>query len=162
MRQITVQLEDHEMVRLEAVARARHIEPAEVLKSEALKIATGSVVKVVKGRYSSGIGAQRKMQADFSVTEAELKQFLKLSLRGGAAFRLQGKLAKMNAMITYGGAARMQRQTEIMQATEDTAKEERRKRRLAILMRSNGIFAGDPGKPKDGLVYQKELRAEWQ
>lgn len=148
------------MVRLEALARARRVDPAEVLKSEALKIATSSVVVI--GRYSSGIGAQRKTQADFAVTEAELKQFLKLNVRGGAAFRLQSKLAKMNAMITYGGAARMQRQTEIVQAAEDTAKEERRKQRLAILMRSNGIFAGDPGKPKDGVAYQNELRAEWQ
>ena len=92
------------MVRLEAVARARHVEPAEVLKSEALKIATGSVVKVVIGRYSGGIGGQRRTQADFSVTEAELRQFLKLNLRGGAAFRLQSKLAKMNTMTTYGGS----------------------------------------------------------
>ena len=46
--------------------------------------------------------------------------------------------------------------------TDKAAKEQRRLARLAILMRSNGIFAGDPNKPKDGLAYQKELRAEWQ
>ena len=45
---------------------------------------------------------------------------------------------------------------------DKAAKEQRRLARLAILMRSNGIFAGDPNKPKDGLAYQKELRAEWQ
>jgi len=45
---------------------------------------------------------------------------------------------------------------------DKAAKEQRRLARLAILMRSNGIFAGDPNKPKDGLAYQKELRTEWQ
>lgn len=47
-------------------------------------------------------------------------------------------------------------------STDDLAREDRRQARLAILMRSNGIWAGEPNKPKDGLVYQKELRAEWQ
>ena len=43
--------------------------------------------------------------------------------------------------------------------SQDEAKEQRRQARLAILMRSHGIFDGDKDKPKDGLVYQKELRA---
>src|SRR5471032_1693286 len=47
-------------------------------------------------------------------------------------------------------------------STDKAAKELRRQARLTILMRSNGIFAGDQNKPRDGLVYQKELRAEWQ
>ncbi|MNR49533.1 hypothetical protein D3C85_1689240 [compost metagenome] len=46
--------------------------------------------------------------------------------------------------------------------SQDEAKAQRRQARLTILMRSNGIFSGDKDKPKDGLVYQKALRAEWQ
>lgn len=46
-------------------------------------------------------------------------------------------------------------------AEASTTAEQRRQARLAVLMRSHGIFAGEPGKPKDGLIYQNELRAEW-
>lgn len=38
---------------------------------------------------------------------------------------------------------------------------ERRAKRFALLQGSSGIWAGEPGKPRDGLVYQQELRAEW-
>ncbi len=43
----------------------------------------------------------------------------------------------------------------------EAAKRSRRKLRLAALMESSGIWAGEPGKPRDGMVYQQELRAEW-
>ncbi|KQQ39957.1 hypothetical protein ASF61_03855 [Duganella sp. Leaf126] len=39
--------------------------------------------------------------------------------------------------------------------------EERRARRFAILQNSSGIWSGEPGMPRDGLVYQQALRAEW-
>jgi hypothetical protein len=42
------------------------------------------------------------------------------------------------------------------------AQEQRRQARLAILMRSHGIFTGDKDRFRDGLVYQNELRAEWK
>jgi hypothetical protein len=38
----------------------------------------------------------------------------------------------------------------------------RRAARLAILERSCGIWQGEPGKPKDGVYYQEEMRSEWQ
>jgi hypothetical protein len=47
-------------------------------------------------------------------------------------------------------------------SAEEQAKEDRRQTRLAILMRSSGLWAGEPNKPKDGLAYQEELRAEWR
>lgn len=47
-------------------------------------------------------------------------------------------------------------------SAEEQAKEDRRQTRLAILMRSSGLWAGEPNKLKDGLVYQEELRAEWR
>ena len=97
MRQVIVELDDKEMAKLEAIARERRIEPADVLKAAAL----------------------------------------------------QG--------LTITGAA-----TTASPVSQDEAKEQRRQARLAILMRSHGIFDGDKDKPKDGLVYQKKLRAEWQ
>jgi hypothetical protein len=45
-------------------------------------------------------------------------------------------------------------------SAEELAKEDRRQARLVILMRSSGIWSGEPNKPRDGLAYQEELRAE--
>jgi hypothetical protein len=39
--------------------------------------------------------------------------------------------------------------------------EQRRARRLAILQGGSPLWKGEEGKPKDGLLYEKELRAEW-
>jgi hypothetical protein len=39
--------------------------------------------------------------------------------------------------------------------------EQRCAARLAVLQGSFGIWKGEPGKPKDGLFYEQELRAEW-
>ncbi|MES2074084.1 MAG: hypothetical protein V4462_00560 [Pseudomonadota bacterium] len=47
-------------------------------------------------------------------------------------------------------------------SAEELAQEDRRQSRLAILMRSSGIWGGEPNKPKDGLAYQAALRAEWR
>jgi hypothetical protein len=99
MRQVIVELDYKEMAQLEAVARARNIDPADVLKVEALRV------------FAS------------------------------------------DAAIAHLAPAT---------STDDKAAEQRRQARLAILMRSNGIFSGESNKPKDGLVYQQELRAEWQ
>jgi hypothetical protein len=93
MRSVIVELDDHEMAQVEAVALARRVAPADLLKSEALR---------------------------------------------GLATQVERKFAT------------------------DEASEQRRQARFAILMRSHGIFAGDEDKPKDGLVYQNELRAEWR
>lgn len=49
----------------------------------------------------------------------------------------------------------------IQTATGETL-EERRAKRFAILQGDGPLWIGEPGKPKDGLVYEQELRAEWQ
>ena len=64
------------------------------------------------------------------------------------------KAAAMHVLMTSGRLAMDKADTE-------EAKAQRREARLAIMMRSSGIFEGDRDKPKDGLIYQKELRAEW-
>lgn len=91
MRKIIVELDDWEMAQVDALARARQVAVADVLKTEALKASQ-----------------------------------------------------------------------DVAPLSSDEAQEQRRQARLAILMRSHGIFAGDQDKPKDGLAYQRELRAEWQ
>jgi membrane-associated protease RseP (regulator of RpoE activity) len=111
MRQVIVELDDKEMATLEAVARARRVAPAEVLKVEAIR-------------------GLRQVVTDI-----------------------------MADNVAIEGLVHMISTNDV---TPDEAKEQRRQARLAVLMRSNGIFAGDKDKPKDGLVYQKELRAEWQ
>jgi hypothetical protein len=45
---------------------------------------------------------------------------------------------------------------------DEHGRELRRKARLAILMRSNGILVVGDSNPKDGLVYESALRSEWQ
>lgn len=44
---------------------------------------------------------------------------------------------------------------------EQAAKQARRSARRAALMKSSGIWAGQPNKARDGMIYQRELRAEW-
>lgn len=106
MRRVIVKLDDKEMAGIEAVARARQVDPATLLKIEALKLADS--IKPAASAAPADLPIDSNVSAD------------------------------------------------------KAAKEQRRLERLALLMRSNGIFAGDPDKPKDGLAYQKELRAEWQ
>lgn len=100
MRQLTVELKEEEMERLEAVARARHTDPVGFIRAEVLKALTPG------GTPPVGI---------VTIPPSDAK-----------------------------------------------TREDRRQARLAVLMRSNGIWAGDPNKPKDGLAYQEELRAEWR
>lgn len=47
-------------------------------------------------------------------------------------------------------------------ASTDAALVARRAARRAALKGSQGIWEGEPGKPKDGVKYQEEMRAEWQ
>jgi hypothetical protein len=37
-----------------------------------------------------------------------------------------------------------------------------RAKRLAAIMSVHGIWKDDPTKPKDGVDYQREMRAEWR
>lgn len=90
MHKVVVELDEQEMAHVEALARERQVQPADVLKSAVLKI------------------VQAHPQSD-----------------------------------------------------TDDARAQRRQARFAILMRSHGMLAGGKIKPIDGLVYQNELRAEW-
>ena len=49
----------------------------------------------------------------------------------------------------------------IAAADEQAAKQARRGARHAALLKSSGIWAGEPNKARDGMIYQRELRAEW-
>ena len=52
MRQVIVELDDKEMAKLEAIARERRVEPAEVLKAAVIKgLMTNGRPVLVKGRY---------------------------------------------------------------------------------------------------------------
>jgi|GEM_PF-4955292 len=106
MRRVTVKLDDKEMAQIETVARARQVDPAALLKAEALKIARS----IQPAAEAAAVGPQIIPRDPI----------------------------------------------------EDATTEQRRQARLAVLMRSNGIFAGEPNTPKDGLIYQRALRAEWQ
>ncbi|NRR33172.1 hypothetical protein HSX11_23655 [Oxalobacteraceae bacterium] len=106
MRQLTLELDDQDMARLEAEARVRRIDPILLAKAELLKmLETFNAVDAIHAAVTEAIGVVRDDSPE--------------------------------------------------------AKEDRRRARLAALMPSNGIWAGEPNKPKDGVVYQEEMRAEW-
>ena len=104
MRQVIVELDDKEMAKLEAIARERRVEPAEVLKAAVIKgLMTNGRPVLVKGRYvnwrdlraalrgqvtataTSGnrvAGTRAGYQADFLITDAQLRQFAVFSKMG--------------------------------------------------------------------------------
>jgi len=52
------------------------------------------------------------------------------------------------------------KQRDQVEAAENALRA-RQQTRLNALMPSRGIWAGDTGTPKDGLLYEQKLRAEW-
>ena len=171
MRQLMLELNDEEMADLEALARQRRVHPAELLKAAAFeRLANHGRPMVLKGRYanwrnlraifrgapgtSTGPGSDVAVtggegKSEFLVADKQLRQFPAFLVKSVARARLSNN----SGPLVNGEVATIDRV-----AMEDEAQEERRRARLAILMRSSGIFAGDPGKPKDGLIYQNELR----
>lgn len=93
MRQLTLELDDKDMARLEVMARACRTDPATMAKAQLLQMLIPD---------SAGITQQ-----------------------------------------------------------DDGAKGARRKARFEALSSSSGIWAGEPNKPRDGVAYQEEMRAEW-
>lgn len=174
MRQVMVELDDQEMAKLEALARQSRVEPAELLKAAAFKgLTNNGRPMVLKGRYvnwkdlraifrekvtASAASASDipvagdNGKSEFLITETQLRQFPAFLMRRAARARPPNFREVADSGVVAIDSV----------AVENEAKEERRRARLAVLMRSSGIFKGDPGKPKDGLIYQNELRAEWQ
>ena len=84
-------------------------------------------------------------QADPSdILYAVVKQGLRRMGQGGAKYGVEDN-ARPTAKLDLSGLTLA----------------ERRAKRFALLQNSSGIWAGEPGKPRDGLMYQQELRAEW-
>jgi hypothetical protein len=52
-------------------------------------------------------------------------------------------------------------ENEVRQGNGEDSAAARRAQRLAVLQGSSGIWPGEPGKPKDGVYYQEEMRSEW-
>ena len=78
---------------------------------------------------------------------------------------LENRISKELAALGFLDLAAWAGKTDLKQATLAEAQtntlEERRAARLAILLHGGPLWAGEEGKPKDGLVYEQELRAEW-
>ena len=152
MRKITVHIDDKDLAAFQAEARAGNTGPEDIIARKIKQSA--DLIRQVTRITSGIIEAQEKIQADL----------LNLNMLTDHAMMLdkvKNEVATMERMLNLGAAWTFTDATAPVQtATSDTLKE-RRAKRFAILQGDGPLWTGEPGKPKDGLVYEQELRAEW-
>lgn len=90
------------------------------------------------------------------IISAQIKLTAELLSKAGdlAADALAGQILKELAALRFDESMKT--------APAESTLEQRRAARRAIL-RGDGtpLWKGEEGKPKDGLIYERELRAEW-
>jgi hypothetical protein len=133
MRKITLDIEDSHFAAFEALARAQNADPLEIISTQLKQAA--SLLEMVK--KAPGVW-------EHSSTDNMLKEISALNyLTAWATQTERLDVALSNLPVTEGNL------------------EERRAARLAILKQGGPLWAGEEGKPKDGLFYEQQLRAEW-
>lgn len=75
--------------------------------------------------------------------------------------RISREFAALNFLNLAAWADRTDFNQRALGEAPTNTLEGRRAARLAILQQGGPLWEGEPGKPKDGLVYEQELRAEW-
>lgn len=131
MRKIILDIEDSDFAAFEALAQAKNVDALEIIAKHIRQ--TASILEQVTNLMTDALEA--KIQKDFA--ELNLKQIAALTVE------------------THGGDPFLE-----LRRVESTL-EQRRAARLAILQGDGPLWSGEEGKPKDGLLYEKELRAEW-
>lgn len=131
MRKIILDIEDNHFAPFEALAQAKNVDPLEIIAKHLKQ--TASILGQVSNLTADALEA--KIQKDLAALNSE--QFAALTVQ-----TLDGdsSLALQRAGSTL---------------------EQRRAARLAILQGDGPLWEGEEGKPKDGLLYERELRAEW-
>ena len=131
MRKIILDIEDNHFAAFEALAQAKNVDPLEII-SKHLK-QTASILGQVTNLPADALEA--KIQKDLAALNSE--QF--------AALTVQTQDGDSSLALRRAGSTL----------------EQRRAARLAILQGDGPLWKGEEGKPKDGLLYERELRAEW-
>ena len=135
MRKITLDIEDSHFAAFEAMARAKDVDTLEIINTQLKQAA--NLLEMVK--QATGV----------------------LELEQSSADKILRDISALNALTAWAT------QTDHLDAALSTPPliegtlEERRAARLALLKQGGPLWAGEEGKPKDGLVYEQQLRAEW-
>ncbi len=95
------------------------------------------------------------LEAEARVQQVEPSILLALKMK---------EFLKAGAVVEPGQAGQESRMDEsgVRQGSGEASAAARRAQRLAVLQGSCGIWPGEPGKLKDGVYYQEEMRSEWQ
>ncbi|MBV6324639.1 hypothetical protein [Duganella violaceipulchra] len=158
MAQLTVELDDREMSRVESAARARQIDPSHLTGAQLLKVLTSAQPKKAKfksnGMWVSG-GAARlaRLKADKHFDVVVVARAVQCAVeimekQHQAGLVASAKAASIKTAGEASGAA----------ITGAAA----RAKRLAAVMSVHGMWKNDPDKPRDAIAYQREVRAEWK
>lgn len=94
------------------------------------------------------------ISAQIKLTAEMLNKAGTLAAEALAAEAMAGQIQKDLAVLSFDEPKKT--------APAESTLEQRRAARRAIL-RGDGtpLWKGEEGKPKDGLIYERELRAEW-
>ena len=133
MRKITLDIEDSHFAAFEAMARVKNVDPLEIINTQLKQ--TARLLEMVK---------QATDVLEQSSADKILREISAWNSLTAWATRTDHLDAALSKLLPIEGTL-----------------EERRAARLAILNQGGPLWAGEEGKPKDGLVYEQQLRAEW-
>lgn len=140
MAQLTVELDDREMERLQAAARARRIDPNRMTRLQLLQVLIAPAELVQKKSWRGSALARHRAAKPSS---------------GTISFKIMKHAVKLMA-------ERRQTIVKVPVGNEKLAPvDAARAKRLAAIMSVHGMWKGDPDKPRDAVEYQREMRAEW-
>lgn len=140
MAQLTLELDEKEMLLLRLAARARRIDPGRMTRLQLLQVLTTPAQPPAKMKLGRSGGRSKALNK---------------AIQAGVVKRTVIRLAlQRQAVVAAAAAAAI---NEEAAQTDPT-----RAKRFAAIMSVHGIWQADPGKPRDGVDYQREMRAEWQ
>jgi hypothetical protein len=187
MQKITVNLEDSEMALLKAIAQDVHVDPMDVINDHIKELmatldAQKRLLDCATAESHTIVESQAALMDQLNllckpcvVSSNGIAHFASPSIVHygilGHSFVVQA-MGKAKAAFVLGWFESLYRahstasEVEYFGIPKDHAQTDtlaaRRAARRAALKHSQGIWSGEPGKPKDGVQYQEGMRAEWQ
>ncbi|GJI96000.1 hypothetical protein RugamoR57_27180 [Duganella caerulea] len=154
MAQLTVELDDREIARVRAAARARQVDSNHLTSVELLQALAAAYPKKAKakGVWLSGSAARMTRMRGTKGIDALLLAYAAQCATEMLERQHQAALAKMAEAVKETGVAA---DTAAISAAA-------RAKRLAAVMSVHGMWKHDPDKPRDAVAYQREARAEWK
>jgi len=154
MAQLTVELDDREIARVRAAARARQVDPNHLTSAQLLQVLTAAYPKKakVKGLWLSGSAARMTRMKGAKGIDALLVAYAAQCAAEMLERQHQAALAKMTETVKETGGAADTAAISVAARAE----------RLAAVMSVHGMWKNDPDKPRDAVAYQRGARAEWK